>query len=647
MRRPKRRTRRVKRPAVIRLKTRLWLTFTALLVGATTPLILLGVLRMSSLLHAQTRNEAVALAKNIAYLSVNSLLHFNYFDLDRITNEATRENNVRYVVVFDRLSRVVAHNRGWTPETGDAAQRSGIGPREAGEVFVREIPYTHAGFPSEVLFDVAVPVVLENSEELWGTVRIGYSLQAIGLAVRNLVLISILIAAGVLAVGAMLIEILSRHVSRPLEELLVGAAKIAQGDYSMKLEVRRRDEVGALAYEFNRMAVEIEREQSELENANHLLEGKVSEVTREKAKLAAILRNVIDGLLVIDMNQRLVLANPAAEEMLQFDAAHSAGRAIGEVIRDERLLSALDRTLHGGVGIEEDLSLPASGEAPARIMHTRTALMRGGSGQLRGTVAILQDVTKLRMAEQAKTQFVSNVSHELRTPISIMKVGLSNLLRYRDIAQAEQRSLLETISKENSRLEVLISDLLDISCIEAGSFTLRRSRFDLREVVIDVVESLKGRAEAARLDVSTGLPVDPLMVHADKRRVRQVLMNLVSNAIKYTTNGHVRVSCRACDRESEEGMEIGSAVASIDVEDSGIGIPPDVLQHVFERFFRGHAAELQVPGTGLGLAIVKEIVEAHGGIVRAKSQVREGSVFTVLIPIRSRLAAPVTPRREA
>jgi two-component system phosphate regulon sensor histidine kinase PhoR len=364
----------------------------------------------------------------------------------------------------------------------------------------------------------------------------------------------------------------------------------------------------------------------------------VAEVTREKAKLAAILRTVIDGLLVIDGKGRLVLANPAAEEILAFDAASAIGRPIREIVRDERLLVLFTQTVESGVGAQADVSLDdARGLAGgARIMHTRTAAMRSGTGPVRGVVAILQDVTKLRLAERAKSEFVSNVSHELRTPISIMKVGLSNLIRYQDIAAEQRQSLLETISRENHRLEVLISDLLDVSCIEAGSFALRRAEFDLREVVTDVAESLRARADEARLELEATVSAQPVRVLGDRDKLRQVVMNLAVNAIHYTpaAGGRVQLSCRLTE---------GAALprAEIQVRDTGVGMPSNVVPHIFERFYRGHASQLTtVPGTGLGLAIVKEIVDAHGGEIRVESRVNEGSTFTVILPASGALPAP-------
>ncbi|MBI3846590.1 MAG: HAMP domain-containing protein [Planctomycetes bacterium] len=630
----------MKRPLrSIRLKTRLWLAFTALLVSAVVPLSLLGVLRLSNRLQSYARSEALALASNIANLSAGSLLNFNYIDLKRIADEATRDN-VRYVVVFDRKGNAVGASRGWNPshDPNPTAAARADGADDGGASVVA-VSYESPQSQPEQVLDVAVPVVLENSAARWGAVRVGYSLEPILAELRSMVMMAIVISAVVLVLGTIGIALLARHISRPLEELLQGAARIADGDYSLKLRVRRDDEIGELAREFSRMAVQVHRKQGELEHANKMLAIQVDEITREQSKLAAILRTVIDGLIVIDGEGRLLLANPAAESILRFEARAAIGHTVEKVISDDQLLTVLRKTAETADGVEADVNVAlAGGDGKAtRIMHTRTAVMRAETNRVRGVVAILQDVTKLRQAERAKSEFISNVSHELRTPISIMKVGIANLLRYKDIAEEQRRKVLEALGQENARLEGLISDLLDFARIESRSFTLRRSEFDLREIVHDVAESLRARADEARLAIELRVPQDPIPMNADRGKLRQVVTNLVVNAIHYTptAGGKVSVSCDLT--ESVESIASPShprgRAAVIEVRDTGVGMSDEVLSRIFERFYRGHATQLTVPGTGLGLAIVKEIVEAHDGVVRVESRVNEGSVFRVILPM--------------
>jgi two-component system, OmpR family, phosphate regulon sensor histidine kinase PhoR len=622
----------------LRLKTRLWLAFTALLVTAVVPLCLLGILRLSNRLQEHARSEALALAGNIANLSTGSLLNFNYIDLHRIANEATRDE-VRYVLVFDRSGNLVASTNSWNAAADPVRPSSppSIASGAAGTSIAAVTLARPEGRPERVL-DVGVPVVQENSAVRWGAVRIGYSLESILAELRTMIVMALILSTTTLVLGSFGVAVLARHVSRPLEELVAGATRIAEGDYSLKLRVRREDEIGELAREFGRMAVQVERKQTELEHANRMLAIQVDEITREQSKLAAVLQTVIDGLIVIDGERRLLLANPAAESILRFQASASIGLVVDNVVRDAPLLDVLRRSADAGERVEEDVPI-ACDPAASRIMHTRTAVMRGEGDRVRGVVAILQDVTKLRHAERAKSEFISNVSHELRTPISIMKVGISNLLRYRDIAEDQRRKMLEALGQENARLEGFVSDLLDFSRIESRSFALQRSAFDARDLVRDVADSLRGRADEAKLTLDVRLPAEPVPIVADRAKLRQVVTNLVVNAIHYTpaAGGKVSVSCAAVDATEPiagTGGPRGPAVV-VEVRDTGVGMSDEVMAHVFERFYRGHATQLTVPGSGLGLAIVKEIVDAHEGVVRVESRVGEGSTFRVVIPTTS------------
>jgi PAS domain S-box-containing protein len=349
------------------------------------------------------------------------------------------------------------------------------------------------------------------------------------------------------------------------------------------------------------------------------------EVAAQKEQTDAIVRSMADGLIVTDLENRLVLVNPAAEELLKLQLKDAIGQEIGANIRDDRLRQIMRDTLaKQQAGYEVDIELTELHAGAQRIMRAHTAVVNDPAGQPMGIVTTLRDVTHEREVQQLKDELVSTVSHELRTPMASV-LGFSELLLTRQLSEEKQQLYIRTIQKEAQRLSALINDFLDIQRMERGKQEYHFEEMDLGELVREVVVTYSGQSEAHTLTLD--LPPELPPVLADSERLKQVLGNLLSNAIKFSPGGGiVTVSARVW----------GDSVR-VAVSDEGIGIPTEALPHIFDKFFRVDSSDIrEIRGTGLGLAICKEIVEAHGGDIWTESQEGIGTTVTFSLSMMAR-----------
>lgn len=361
----------------------------------------------------------------------------------------------------------------------------------------------------------------------------------------------------------------------------------------------------------------------------HQLGEMLREHENEASKSRAILRSIADGVIVNNPHNKIILMNPAAERMIglrQGEAAHLDVRTLLKTFepggRDEALAALEYISAHPEAEEASGLTtILASGQ---RVISARMAPVSTPQDEFLGVVTILRDITKEVEADRAKSEFVSTVSHELRTPMTAIK-GYTDLLHAGTVGAINegQKRFLGIIKSNAERLTALINDLLDISRIETGRIRFEPGPVQLGDVAAEVVEALGARAaekdHELTYQVAPGVPA----VQGDKDRLVQVLTNLVGNAINYTPNGgkiNIEVSTTA-------------GAVQVDVSDTGVGIAPEELGKIFDRFYRGESPlVLESAGTGLGLSIVKMFVEMHGGRLWVRSKPNEGSIFTFILP---------------
>lgn len=347
-------------------------------------------------------------------------------------------------------------------------------------------------------------------------------------------------------------------------------------------------------------------------------------VEAERATLDSLMRSLVDGLVLVDGETRVVYWNPSAERYLGVSAAAVQGQRLEAVfphlrtvLQDpERKLEDLRQAL-AEVASRPQVEFLVTSPAP-RTLEARFFPIEGREG----SGIVLRDVTVERQLDEMKSQLLSTVSHELRTPLASIKGFATTLLR--DDVQwepAAQREFLQIIDQEADRLNELIANLLAMSRLEAGVLRMDLGRVELVALIAEVVAGMALRAQGHTL--AADVPGDLPAVWADDRRVRQVLHNLLDNALKYSSGGEVFVRAR------HEGD-----VVHVSVSDQGIGIAPDQLTRIFERFYQvDGAAARRAGGVGLGLSICKGIIEAHGGRIWAESTPGRGSTFHFTLPL--------------
>ncbi|HEC22267.1 MAG TPA: GAF domain-containing protein [Chloroflexi bacterium] len=369
------------------------------------------------------------------------------------------------------------------------------------------------------------------------------------------------------------------------------------------------------------IAVENARLYNRLEE---LVARRTAEIEQERERLKRIVENAGEAIMFTTPDGIIEYVNPAWERQTGYTAADSIGASAAELFE---LPESLWRQFweahkqgHAWSG-EVHLRRPDGSEYDAAIV---VAPVMRPDGRVSNAVTVAHDITALKEVERMRSKFVANVSHELRTPIANLKL-YHTLLR---TGHPEKRdSYLDTMARQISRLERLVEDLLDLSRLDRGVLAMRPTTFRINELVEDVIRSHLGLAEERDLRIELDLAPDLPLIHADRERIAQVLINLLSNAINYTGPGRV-IGVRT--RPAPDGEQPG---VMLSVWDTGPGIPPDELPFLFNRFFRGQASRLTgAPGTGLGLSIVKEIVELHEGFVTVESTPGEGSTFTVFLP---------------
>jgi PAS domain S-box-containing protein len=347
----------------------------------------------------------------------------------------------------------------------------------------------------------------------------------------------------------------------------------------------------------------------------------------ERSMFEAILRSTQDGVLMANVRGRILMANPAVAKMLGQEEAELTGRYLHQAVDNQALKELFDS---GRAGVVE---VPL---ADGRITQASLVPATTGFGEQVGWAAVLRDITLLKELEQMKNEFVSTVSHDLKNPIGAMMMA-ADLLPRAGSLNDEQEDLRQRLLQTADYMKELVNDLLDLGRIQAG-LGLDHQAVDLVEVVQEVIETLKPQAEAANHQLIADL-TPAAAVMGDAGRLKQVVLNLVGNAIKYTPVGgriHVAVSLTT-GRELSGPADLAPVpdghLTLLKVRDTGLGIPPLDRPHVFEKFYRVHSAETaDISGTGLGLSIAQSIVEAHHGRIWVESKEGQGSTFTFYLP---------------
>jgi two-component system phosphate regulon sensor histidine kinase PhoR len=437
-----------------------------------------------------------------------------------------------------------------------------------------------------------------------GVVRVADDLPHLEAAITDLR--RMLVVAGALGIAASLL--LSYAVTwltlRPLRELRGFTQAIAAGDLDYRIPRRFRDELGEISRSIRDLAEQLRE--------------RVADATREKERLRAVLDGMVEGVLVVDEQNAIVLAN---DRVASFYGARAPlqGRSVLGALRDADLDELLGQAQRTDDPVSGTLEIT---HPKHRTLRVQAARFPAAPAKRLGSVAVLHDVTALARLETMRRDFVANASHELRTPLAAIRGFAEMLLGDSPIGEEQRRSHLQVIDRHARRLGTIVDDLLELSRIEGGELPLELQPVDVPALAAGLLRDCEARLRERHLDAASEARGSAI-AWADPQAVWQILSNLLDNAIKYTeTGGRIRI------RTEEDARRVRVAV-----EDNGTGIPERDLGRIFERFYRvDRARSRALGGTGLGLSIVKHLVQSQGGEITVESELGRGSVFRFSLP---------------
>lgn len=444
---------------------------------------------------------------------------------------------------------------------------------------------------------------LQTVEQKHGTVFIYQSLEVMDRTAErttNIVFLSAFIAFILTTFFAFF---LSTRITSPLRKMREGAFELAKGNFDTKVRATSSDEIGQLATAFNQMGRQLKHH--------------VEVINQEKEQLSSILTSMADAVITFNQDGTILLSNPPAEKLLQ-QWLMKRGVEKGEPLPSE-MIHMLQHVLDYEDEIQEELEMEG-----AYYAITFSPLYSGES--VRGAVAVLHNMTEQHRLEKLREDFIANVSHELRTPIAMLQGYSEALLDDVGTTEDERREMTKIIYEESQRMGRLVTDLLNLARMESGYMRLYKELVQFNEVIERMSLKFSQAAKETGVQLSFATELDDwAAAEIDEDRIEQVMTNLIDNALRHTpAGGQVIVKV-----EQEQGY------AKVSVNDTGIGIPEEDLQYVFERFYKADKARtLGKSGTGLGLAIASNIINAHDGKIYAESKVGEGTSFVFLLPLK-------------
>ncbi len=614
--------------------------------------------RRIELMRSNLIEKGRGLTTQMASLVENDVAALNLSDISDTANRfVSDEPDIRYIVLTDakgqefaRAAKPLAGSDA-LPAIGGSAPSGGKDPVARREFVLNSVSILEFSLP------------IRAGLQRWGQLRLGFDLSRLEREIsrsrdemrtqaRVLVVQTLTVSLAFVATGIVVLLLIAGRISRPIVELTEFAKVLARGDYATPTSIRStgEDEVALLGSTFALMARNLRTSHDQLAEINRTLEEKVKERTIELhgalANLQTIMNNMVDGIMVVDAQGRISLVNPAFIEMFSLNGIEPSSTSVRSIFGREliELLEKSRRFPQKTFTCEMPLSKDRVGKAAiTAILEYKAEPDEPGAGgageQARAdSIVLIRDITGEKEVDRMKTDFISTVSHELRTPLTSV-LGFAKIIqkRFTEVIlpkiQTEDRSVERALSQvkqnvsiiisEGERLTTLINDVLDIAKMEARKVEWREEDVSIREIIELAARATSSLFEPKPVELLVQVPADLPNTVGDRDRLIQVVINLISNAVKFTEKGSV--TCLA---------EFDHENITVRVVDTGYGIPREEQPKVFEKFKQvGDTLTGKAKGTGLGLPICKQIVEHHGGRLWVDSEVGKGSTFSFTIPI--------------
>lgn len=453
---------------------------------------------------------------------------------------------------------------------------------------------------------------IRRDGEIAGIVRLALALDEVEARLSSLRATVLAVTGGGVLAALLVGAVMARRLAAPVAEMTRVAEAMRAGDYGQRYRPRSADEIGVLADVLNQLGAD--------------LAGRIATISQDESQLRAILAGMVEGVVAVDEEDRVLFCNAAASEVLGFPMKGAVGRKIWELARSSELADAVERVRREGVPVRQEMALARQDRETVVNAHAAPfARHDAQDGPVRkGLVVVLHDVTDLRRLERVRRDFVANVSHELKTPLTSIKGYVETLLAGAIADEKNNVRFLRKIETHVARLVELVRDLLSLARIESQEGKVPVAPVAWRPIVEEAVARREEALRRKGLDLAIEAAGETPEVLGDREGMIQILDNLLDNAIKYTPEGG-RIGIRI-EKEGNRGV--------LRVADTGSGIPAADLDRIFERFYRvDKARSRELGGTGLGLSIVKHLVQSMGGEVTVESALGAGSRFTVSLPM--------------
>jgi len=578
--------------------------YSQLFIPSVTLLMLVIIIFVWFIIHSvedfyylEKTNELKAQATLVRRIISNKSLH-NRADLTKICQEMGEDTGTRVTIVSSsgwvlgdsHKNPAKMDNHNDRPEIIEA-RKSGMGT---------VVRFSHT-LEQEMMY-LAIPLNVNDRSTVIRTSLPMTSLRKNIAGIRHTVfLIGLFIS--LLAGGVSFI--LSKRIANPLELMKQSAEQFAKGDFSPRLPITNTSELNSLSHSLNEMTKQIDE--------------RIQTILRERNEREAVLSSMVEGVIDVNTDEKLISLNKAAAHLFHIDKKSSIGKPISSVVRNSELLNFIETVLVSEEYQETELIFR---NASDRFLNITGAVLHDETGESTGAVLVLNDITRIHKLENIRKEFVANVSHELKTPITAIKGFIETLRSVQNASDRER--FLDILETHSNRLNSIIDNLLKLSRIEGqeDSSEIRLEEGPVRILLENAVEECQSNIEENSIKIQIDCP-ENLSAIINGPLLQQAVVNLLDNAIKYSDEGRM-INVSAIEDRNQR---------VIIVQDFGIGIPEEHFDRLFERFYRVDKARTRkLGGTGLGLAIVKHIAHIHHGTVSVRSEVGKGSSFSIIIP---------------
>jgi len=598
----------------IRLQTRLILysTLVILLVMALT--IILVEKRQTETIQEEAQKRGVTMARHLAAVSTNALLTYNYVVLVQNAKRVAIEEDVLYVIIHDKEDKVAAYSQHDEKQgmilTDEVSQKA----TRARAPLIQPILY---GEKEVTVLDISIPVYIKESPEKWGTIRIGLSLEGMSGQILKTRLNLLVLGIFAIVLGILGSVFFARRITRPISGLVETTIAAAKGDLEQVIDIRTRDEIEELGKNFNHMIQQIRLHQTELES-------QLREITSLKAYTDNVLASMTNGLMTIDLEEKIVTLNEMAERILGKRSGEMAGLPLEGVLgEDHPFYRMMIETLSREEGVFRS-EMELKKDEGSLWLTAGASLLTDGKGKKIGALALFQDITEIKALEEKLRQadrlaalgtLSAGLAHEIKNPLSAIKTFVQLLPR-----KIENPSFMEkfniTVPREIDRINQLVEDLLELTRKRVHPFVA----LDVNHLILQVIDLHSEEMKKKQIHFEDHLDRTLPPVEGNSETLYRAFSNLVINAIQAMPDGGWLIIY------SKHGSP--SSELQIIFRDAGIGMDAETAKNIFNPFFT-----TKDRGVGLGMALTHKIIEDHRGTIEVMSEKGLGTTFTLRLPV--------------